>query len=113
MSKIGICTITYNQRHCAPDVVSNLRELEGDDCAFFVRDDCSTDGTFEYFQAAKIRNLHLQGNEKRLGSRKNSIELYSSVDTEYMVCKGGDGASLLARRARSAPPFRLTDQSSK
>lgn len=90
MSKIGICTITYNQRHCAPDVVSNLRELEGDDCAFFVRDDCSTDGTFEYFQAAKIRNLHLQRNEKRLGSRRNSIELYSSVDTEYMVCKGGD-----------------------
>ena len=90
MSKIGICTITYNQRDCAPDVVSNLREFGGDDYAFFVRDDCSTDGTFEYFHGAELQNLHLHGNEKRIGSRKNSIELYRSVDTEYMVCKGGD-----------------------
>ena len=90
MSKLGICTITYNQRDCAPDVVSNLRELDGDDCAFFVRDDCSTDGTFEYFQSSKLPNLNLQRNARRIGSRKNSIELYGSVDTEFMICKGGD-----------------------
>jgi len=90
VSKIGICTVTYNQRGCAPDVVSNLGELDADDCAFFVRDDCSTDGTFEYFQASKLQNLNLQRNAERMGARKNSIALYKSVDTEYMMCKGGD-----------------------
>ena len=90
MASIAICTITYNQQHCVDRLIANIKECRGKDRFFHIRDDCSTDETFNLCSASKANDIEVSQNTVNLGSRLNGVEVLNNCSQDYIICKGGD-----------------------
>lgn len=90
MARIGICTITYNQRDCVEQLMSNINDCIGEGRRFYIHDDGSTDGTFDLCSHFSCADIEVLTNPKNMGSRLNSIRALEGCRDEYFICKGGD-----------------------
>ena len=90
MPSIAICTITYNQRDCVDQLIANITACRGNERRFHIRDDRSTDDTFELYSSFACADIEVVQNPKNLGSRLSSISVLEDCRDEYFFCKGGD-----------------------
>ena len=90
MARIAICTNTYNQRDCVHQLIANRNDCRDKQRRFYIRDDVSTDDTFELYSSFACADIEVVQNPKNLGSRLNSISVLENCRDEFYLCKGGD-----------------------
>lgn len=89
---IGILKPMYNQHSFVPDQIANMAACIALGSRFYIRDDFSTDNTYQFLQENQISGLELRRNAKNLGVRENLIKLVEDADTdiEYLAFSAGD-----------------------
>lgn len=90
MASIGISKPTYNQEALMKDVIENMIECSSGDVRFYVRDDCSTDGTYSILKENESRNIAVAVNEKNIGARENTVRILNQITDDYVGFSAGD-----------------------
>ena len=90
MASIGISKPTYNQEVLIEDVIENMIECSSDDVRFYVRDDCSTDGTYSKLKQSESKNIAVAVNEKNIGARENTVRILKQITEDYVGFSAGD-----------------------
>lgn len=80
----------YNQQSFVPDQIANIVDCITTGITFHIRDDFSTDKTYQILQEEHIPGLELRRNAKNLGVRENLIRLVADSDADYLAFSSGD-----------------------
>jgi|GEM_PF-3345975 len=95
MPKISVLIPLYNRKIYAEECINSVLQQTFQDFEIIIRDDCSTDGVFEFVQkkfsaqisAGKIKLLR---NEKNLGEAKTCNRLFRDVTGKYFTILHND-----------------------
>lgn len=90
MKTVGVIKATFNQAEYAADTLLNIKECLNGMTHFFIRDDCSSDQTYELLAEGRDAFVHVNRNLENLGVRKNSKRLLDDCETDYVAFSGGD-----------------------
>ena len=90
MKTVGVIKATYNQAIYASDVLKNIEECLNGFIYFYIRDDCSTDNTYETLAAGEGRFVKVARNSSNVGVRENSKRLLRDCQADYVAFSGGD-----------------------
>ena len=88
--KISVLIPLYNRKHyIAQCVDSALNQTFKEDYEIIIRDNCSTDGSFEfvaekYAKEISAGKIKLYRNEENLGETKNTIRLFHDAKGKYI-----------------------------
>ena len=97
--KISVLIPMYNRRQYAEDCVNSALNQTFKDFEIIIRDDCSTDGVFEFVQNRYSKEISggkikLFRNEKNLGEAKNILELLRDSTGKYFTILHNDDVYL-------------------
>ena len=93
--KISVLIPMYNRRQYIEDCVNSALNQTFKDFEIIIRDDCSTDGVFEFVQNRYSKEISggkikLFRNEKNLGEAKNILELLRDSTGKYFTILHND-----------------------
>lgn len=97
--KISVLIPMYNRRHYISDAVDSALRQTFQDFEIIIRDNCSTDGSFEFVQekyAAEISSgkIKLLRNEENLGEFGNTSRLFKDATGKYIQILHSDDVLL-------------------
>ena len=97
--KISVLIPMYNRRQYVEDCVNSVLNQTFKDFEIVIRDDCSTDGVFEfvknrYANEISIGKIKLFRNEKNLGESLNIRELLRGATGKYLTILHNDDVYL-------------------
>lgn len=98
--KISVLIPLYNRKNYAAQCIdSALNQTFQEDYEIIIRDDCSTDGVYEFVQKKYIRQIDsgkikLFRNEKNRGERRNVNQLIRDARGKYIAFLHNDDAFL-------------------
>lgn len=90
MKTVGVIKATFNQAEYAEDTLINIKECLNGMTHFYIRDDCSSDHTYEILAEGRSPFVHVNKNLENLGARENSKRLLDDCETDYVAFTGGD-----------------------
>ena len=95
MSKISVLIPLYNRKRFAEDCINSVLTQTFQDFEIIIRDDCSTDGVFEFVQEKFSRQISdgkikLFRNEKNLGEAKTCNRLFHDATGKYFTILHND-----------------------
>lgn len=88
--KVSVLIPMYNRKHCIKQCVDSALNQTFQDFELVIRDNCSTDGSYEFIQekyADKISSgkIKLFRNEKNLGEGGNCSKLFKDATGKYIA----------------------------
>lgn len=82
MKTVGVIKATFNQAEYAEDTLINIKECLNGMTHFYIRDDCSSDHTYEILAEGRSPFVHVNKNLENLGARENSKRLLDDCETD-------------------------------
>jgi len=90
MKTLGVIKAVYNQEHLVEDIGQNIKDCATEGLRFYIRDDFSSDRTFEALKELCLSNTVINQNSENVGIRANDARLLAECATDYITFSAGD-----------------------